>query len=274
MNKHVFIIVRYSVLLKKSGAWSISRGLGLESYRHRLFDQKRLCLHEKLFKNVALQSIIGQDTPLDENDFTLIVLTSDELPEENRRNLQAMLFPYPWAKICSLGRKDEIEVFLRNKVISFNETTCYATLRLDDDDALSSDFLEKMSQYIRPDWAGYCVSFGMGYQGFFDTKKDKFVMFRERHFPKIAAGLAMINIFDADKMATEYQAATIYGAGSHQQVDRRYPTILDCRAHAFMRTEHEEQDTHYSEKNIADKYKNSVSADVIRDGFSIDDSLF
>lgn len=274
MNRHLFIIMRYSVLLKKSGFWSIGKNRDFESYKEKLFDPKRLDLHEKLFKHVALKSILGQTTPIDDNHFSLVVLTSDELPRENRNYLHEVLQPYPWASICQLSSGDSIEEYLRKNVIRFEETTCYATLRLDDDDALSREFIENITPYITPEYAGYCISFGLGYQGFFDTDQSRFVMFRERHFPKIAAGLTMINVFDANRMASEHKSATIYGAGNHQQVDRRYPTILDSRVHAFMRTEHEEQDTHYSEKNIADKYSNRVPADVIRQAFSVDESLF
>src|SRR5699024_8221630 len=55
-----------------------------------------------------------------------------------------------------------------DEVISNNGVdTVYGSVRLDDDDCLSSDYALSLLKYMKPEFAGFPVSFPYGYQGVF-----------------------------------------------------------------------------------------------------------
>ncbi|WP_048308517.1 glycosyltransferase [Halomonas sp. PR-M31] len=258
MKKHSFVVVRYSVLtLSNAGNFIIGRDTSFEDYRRALFDEERLKLHDFLFEKVMLKSIVSQEN-FDLNDgFTLLVLTSNELPEFWFNRLENHVAAYPWIKIVTVDTKDSVEKALKSEIEKFDEEICYATIRLDDDDALSSDFLYNISAYIKPEFENYVVSFGAGYEAVFDNDSKKFTEFCELYYPKVSAGLTKIDIHTPGSRISP----TIYGAGNHVKVDQVYPLILDSRRPSVFRSSYAHQDT--SGAGYAKRSKNSKT--VVKD---------
>lgn len=259
-------------MLTSDGAdWKIGR-TNKEEYKESLFSEKRLDQRELLFKNITLPSIANQES-LNPEEFTLLVLTSDQLPEKSFENLLYMLKPYSWAKAIRLPNDDTM-INLIDKVIKvelsvFKEEVCYSTIRLDDDDALTSNFLSSFNKYINPEYVGFCISYGKGYTGIINDKIAKFESFHENYSPKIALGLSFINTFDPKTNTFGNENISIFSNGSHTKVDQSSPTILDSVIPMYLRTIHPLSDTNSIQQLKKYKDKPKVSPTVIEEKFKI-----
>lgn len=271
MRKHKFIIIRYSLLTTKGKSWNISRNHELEEYKRILFSPSRLSTHERLFQQVTFPSLVSQNP--NEDEVTLLVLTSDELPQPYKNNLYKMLKPYPWAKVltfpCDDSVGDSLYLYLVKELDRFDEKVCYSTTRLDDDDALAPNFNKMLDLYLHPHFSGFCISFPSGYTGIYSKEKNSFESFYYRYVPMIALGLSYINTYDPKTRAFEYEESNVYELKNHTKVDRKRPTILDGRNRTFLRTIHSESDTYGSKQVAKTKSLTEVEPDKIRKIFTL-----
>ncbi len=240
MRKHVFVMIRYSALTESSGSWAIGRDKSFESYKETLFSPERLRLHEKLFREVTLPSLMRMDRQLT----TVLIFTSDELPENHLKNLNDMVNGLDNFKIVLLPRSGKLISHMHDCLYQqlqlFKEDVCYATVRVDDDDALSNDFFKHIFEYVKPAYQGHAISFALGVVGFFDGVK--YVGFNKRKSPLTALGLSFINVF---KMTDRKpNPLSIYGLGKHSNIDERHPVIMLSKKIMYIRTMHEESDVY------------------------------
>ncbi|MGN8646370.1 ATP-grasp fold amidoligase family protein [Gracilibacillus sp. HCP3S3_G5_1] len=272
MKKHIFLIVRYSMLTENGSGWRIGEK-EFDEYKQEVFDSRRLEIREKLFKNITLPSIANQ-TFLNPDEFSLLVITSDKLPEENLSNLQEMLGDYTWAKIIPTNHNDSmknlIDQVITEELNQFNEPICYCTARLDDDDALASNYLEKLFQYLSPEHSGFCISFGNGYTGIYNVELDVYQSFHTNYSPKIALGLAYLNTYDPKHESFGNNLISIFSNGSHTKVDQQSPTIIDSKDQLYLRTIHALSDTNSKEQVKRVRSKPTVEPNIIYTKFSIE----
>ncbi|WP_208590771.1 ATP-grasp fold amidoligase family protein [Gracilibacillus suaedae] len=271
MKKHVFLIVRYSMLTENGSGWRIGEQ-AFEEYKQEVFEPQRLEIRERLFKNITLPSLSNQ-TLLNPDEFTLLVITSDQLPEKNLKSLQQMLEPYSWARIIPTNHNDSmknlIDQVITKELNEFNEPVCYCTARLDDDDALANNYNEKLYQYLSHEYSGFCISFGNGYTGIYNVQLDAFQSFHTNYSPKIALGLSYINTYDPKNQSFENPFISIFSNGSHTKVDQQSPTIIDSKDQLYLRTIHAVSDTNSKEQVKRVKAKPVVEPKIIYNNFSI-----
>lgn len=273
MHKHIFIIIRYSVLTESQSSWEIGRDKNNEEYKNRLFDHNRLSLHERLFREVTVPSINSMITAQNQDNLTVLVLTSEELPSPYLENLHDLLAPYPWFKVFPLPSNKKmyelINSTFRNELGKFNGTVCFATTRLDDDDALASGFMNELLKYLSPSFNGFCVSFSNGVAGIYDKNTGTYRSFHSYYYPKIALGLSYINTYEPVTKSLAFNETTIYSLGKHTTVDFKRPTIIDARNPMFLRTFHTASDS-IGKAQISKIIKNpKVNNDDITRIFSI-----
>lgn len=246
LKKHTFFMIRYSLLNPVQSFWKISRDIKFEEYKQRLFDPERLKLHEQLFANVTLPSIVNMSP--NPNDFSLLVFTSEDLPKEHLEKLNGLLSPYSWAKAIqlpsNLPSEKAIHNHFRQELERFNETVLYSTVRIDDDDAIAPYFCNELERYLTPVLSGYCVSFPKGYAGIYES--GQFESFHPFYEPKIGLGLAYINTFDPGSPSNE--ANNIYDFGGHPKVDQHRPVILDAKKPMYIRSIHSAGDSYGQKK--------------------------
>lgn len=228
--------MRYSVLGR---AWVLSR-LDVEEYRRTLFDPERLRVHCSIMKHIMLPSLAAQIKPGD--PVSLYIMTSAELPAEAKRDLYEAVAPYEWVTVLEV--EAETPEYHRNSVEAALRATgadgcTFAHLRIDDDDALSNDFLNRLRAYIRPQFAGYGVSLSAGFAAVIDPKTTKIVGVYKMSREKVALGLSTINTWEGGKLQN---FKSIYSL-NHSKIDTSVPTILDARRPAYLRTIYPEQDT-------------------------------
>lgn len=252
MRKHTFFLIRYSVFNKSQGLWAIGSNVDAESYKEKLFTEDRLALHEELFLKTALPSL---EILSKEGRMTALVFVSPEMPEKYLHKIRSVAATRNWMKVISV-RSDkalnrQIEGRIKKELDGFEEDVCYATVRLDDDDALASDYCMILEKYMFPEHAGYCVSFPEGLLSVFDN--GVYVSHYYHRQINNAQGLAMINT--SSRVDADATPLTVFGTGNHNTVDKRYPVILDSKDVMYLRTEHPHSDLVANSGRHRDKQK-------------------
>lgn len=246
--KEILIAVRYSVITS-SNAWASSR-VGKEEYISRVLSPARLSAREEVFEKIVLASIRGQQYP--GCRIKLLILVSNLLPRKNYDTLSILLkntlddVPFlnyevkvinsePQGEVFSKGLYKNINDAIRMTIRTDFQTSCkFATIRLDDDDGLSFDFCQRISQHMDFCSAGTIVSLAYGFEGRYSN--GEITDIKHLYFPKNAQGLAYINEITTSGRLKEKNTIHIYNTGNHTRVDEYYPVLVDAREPAYFRT--------------------------------------
>lgn len=215
-----------------------------------------------LFKQVCLPSLVAQPT----DRFGAILLASNHLPDTYKQELINLLAPHP-----NLRATFE-EPLPYNFSIPFTKhlkafepaSSLVLTCRLDDDDAISDDFTAAALEYLAPHHRGYCLTFPRGLHG---RLVDDEPRFSESYSPLVAAGLGFVERMDSGR--------TVYDLGSHLQIWRRFPTIVDGRFCSHLIMKHPQNDTAVTRRPLRAKVRNwlrSLRRDTKDESFSLDEA--
>jgi hypothetical protein len=238
LERHVIIAVRYSLLAPRlAGSWKIGRDSG-DSYRAMLLDPTRLAERQYLFEHITLPSVAAATAETGDIVTELHVLTSADLPKESADFLRRMQARHSFLRVI-FQSEAAISLDASTKAIAQRSSpgAIIASVRLDDDDALSRDFLKQLGGYMKPDFSGYVVSLSRGYGGLVDGD-GRLVAFANYKWRFASAGLAYIYRNEPDA-----RMFSVFGTGSHTKTDDAFPTVLDARLPAFMRTFHHSNDS-------------------------------
>lgn len=253
VTAHV-VLIRYSLFLEKPEYWKLGRSNtnSIDVYKKSLFNDERLRGRINLFRKITLPSLIKQRLSISTHRFQVFLATSEELPEKHKQELNELAEPYEWLNICYLPssgiRFQSLSTdYIEQLYSQLKEPILYSSIRLDDDDALSSTFLSSLDTYVTEENVGRTISFANGFFAVYDTDINCFIQICEYYAPKVALGLALVNKYNESGYSHKYK--TIYDAGNHTTIDHRIPVILDSRVFSYIRTMHNHADTH-SEKRI------------------------
>lgn len=275
-KKAVFLLIRYSVLSKYNGGWEIRARNSYEEYKKLLFDPERMELHEELFESMTFPSLINNlsNAPSDVL-LKAIIITSASLPQNNRKFLESICAGTPELDILYVDENKRFgEEVKRHIKKCLQRSACpqglCATVRLDDDDALSDNFIVQLNDYLNPKFTNFCVSFGLGYHA--HHFGHSMALFSECYYPKSPQGITYISEYDLNNK--KVIGDTILSLGSHGKVDLKKPTVLDSRYPAFMYSIHSQSDVAIRivsrGKNISDivQKKTISKLSEVRDSFS------
>lgn len=257
----IFIVTRYSVFNKDMGGLRLAKeSTSLDDYRARLFDPARLNSRHQVFETITAASLIGQDACPCQIHF--IVFTSDILPPEHMAKLEKTLAAVEAnspikTRICTIasglapeagyasigGAADD----LISKTMEGHDAP-FATVRLDDDDALAASFCADLSRFVKPEFAGFVVTFPYGLEGAFDAETATIRDVRRLYAPNVALGLAFINACKADGKYADPRVH-VYRLGSHMNVHRTNPVILWAQRVSYLRIVTEHNDSRASARH-------------------------
>ena len=274
-----FTIMRYSLLSKTGAGYGAARRLGLEEYRRTLFAPDRMAMRLRLLKTVTLPSLAHQSPALARDQHRVLIYTSDDLPSANRQSLMAAVADYDWVEVHTITGDDTFGAACRRRMVEilrelFPEPreVPYATLRLDDDDALARRFYAALKPYVRLSLKNHGVSMGRGFGGWMDDE-GRFIAFRPLVFPNLALGLAHIGGFHTGTGKFSQKRATIYELGNHMHLPRKVPVILDCSRPRWIRTIYRGQDSATAERNLFSRSALADIQDVRKVVYLSDDAL-
>ncbi|KFG91751.1 hypothetical protein BV98_000609 [Sphingobium herbicidovorans NBRC 16415] len=265
--KMVYIIIRYSIISKVNKAWIVSRS-DFVDYENHLFSKERMKERENLFSTHTLPSLKNMiDNKPDDIDVKVMIFTSSSMPSIHKEFLYNLCHQDHFRIIDVDIEEDYIkamENYLLEEILSASERpSVYATVRLDDDDALSQDFLHQMSPYINRNFDGFCLSFSRGYRGFYSNGRLK--GYQLQFNPMIGLGLALVSSSNSDGHTNSVR--TIYSVGDHKKVDRKSPVILDSRYPAYIVNIHEHSDMSQKDKDRINKGKDYTEFDEVKKYF-------
>lgn len=219
----IVLTVRYSVhFLGGSEGWVGNHDLSSEEQIARLFNDDRLSERLQFFSGILLPSLLSQDMPMQRGRRDLVVYVSEGLQRGHLAALEATLAGYDWARIVPvpMGAMEYPDV---------GPDVPHAHLRIDDDDALSRDFLSRLSAYVRPAFHGNIITHPDGYfAGFDDAGK---LILKRVSVPMIAMGIAYI-------VGPKSAFRSIYQVGPHFDAYQDAPTIVADSRPAYIRTVH------------------------------------
>ncbi|WP_434772261.1 glycosyltransferase [Pseudomonas entomophila] len=249
MKKHILIAIRYSILQKNSGAWRATNS-NFEDYVSKVLKDARLDIRENTFENITLRSLSDQNNNDPDVSYSVLIMVADMLPAHRIANLEKLASiikkprtSYEIVKIESgtglafdyKNINDAIKATLQNK-LKDAPNTLVATVRLDDDDGVSNNFISKLSTHMRPGLAGYAVSFAHGIEGYWEDNGNYIKDLKHSYFPKCAQALAYLNEYDAQQGMSENKTIHVYNLGNHMKIDERFPTIVDATEPMYFRT--------------------------------------
>jgi len=219
-----------------------------------LFARERLEQRGFLFENFTLPSI--ESNLRDWCDLRLIVFTSESLPDWHLEFLYSLKEKYPFIEIHLLGTQPDCLSLVAKEIIkkSVKSNEVYGTFRIDDDDAISNQFVDDLKPYLKQSYVGITISFPKGYSGFFDSNKKTLTTYGETYVPMTALGLCYI-------ANTEMKYKHIFDLptkGGHKTTDRVTPVLLLSNKHSYLRILHD-YGSMYFNKNIMQKNKRTQS---------------
>ena len=197
----VYFIVRFSIM--GASEFKLTHEKSRGAYRRQLFATKRLDAKFQAFEMVTLPSLINQTN----KDFECLIFTSPQLPDKYKQRLLNLVQPHNNIKVEYV---DDSKGF-QAAVEGYQFGNHYATVRLDDDDGLSTNYVELLQQYADKDQ--HIVSFPLGYR--YKIQSNSIVKSdRVCDINNIALGLAAIN-------------RNIFRCGNHSNVHRENQVIYD-----------------------------------------------
>ncbi|TQE99145.1 MAG: hypothetical protein FKY71_10130 [Spiribacter salinus] len=248
-SKHIFFVVRYSILLTGGGSWKAAKQ-DLSAYRRQLFAEERLDERIRLFEGLTLQSLKSQQFDADVS-VSLVILTSAELPAHAADALDRSIQALPdWLDVKVVQAdasgpglrqltQTAIDSLLSARMASSGVP--YATVRLDDDDILSRTYVQALSRYVMHTFNDMAVSFPKGLIGTVSRENRRIDSVRRYYAPKHAQGIAHIASWSpADETPPR---RNIFDCGRHTEIDTAVPTILDASFDSYIRTFHGSNDS-------------------------------
>jgi len=249
MHKPVFLITRYSVVGKAQHTWNLAREASSHSdYKTQLLAPERLRARLSVFRSVTIPSILAQ-LPTDAELHWIILIAAD-LPAEQLAELSEGLAPVERGgvsvSLVKVADSDEaadvqqgvypgmgMAARLAITAALGDQAAVFASVRLDDDDALSARYLSALSPFITAEFVGKHISFPLGIQAVYQAPGKPLTGARvvEKRFN--AQGLAFINSFDRN----DFAAAEVHvmNFGNHSEVTEKTPVIDDLSLFAYLR---------------------------------------
>jgi hypothetical protein len=256
----IFIMTRYSVFAARNWRehanaprggrrWNLlARAESVEDYKRSLFSDERMGARFAMFRSVTAESLAGQQ-PCDA-DLYYLILTSADMPAKHRKNLDAALrdvdnrsaFTSVVIEVPANGDlKECADEWFDGHFADIPEQR-FATVRLDDDDALGASFCHRLNAHLNQGLCGYPISFAYGYEGVVATEDLRITDLRHWNNPKITAGLTFTNAWSAPVGYADPRRH-IHNLGNHVKVDRANALVIDTRAPAYFKSVNEHMDT-------------------------------
>lgn len=258
-------IINFSVLIKRNaGSWISSRESEWTDHVDRILNPERLEFRIQLLTEGLLPQFDKQTLTPSAEWFRLAIVTSSLLPQKYKQALQLAASTRPWLEVIE-RTPDEwiavdkiIEDFTRGQMNRAELASFpFLSFRLDDDDFLSINYLEKCQQYTTRDNIGKFLTFPNGIKVLWAMKERRIDNISEVTKPFIAIGTAAVCEAERQTGKVISNPKSVFVGGNHYDIPKRFPTITDVSPNMFLWSHHATQDTHGRFK--ADAFKESWS---------------
>ncbi|WP_347473323.1 glycosyltransferase [Acinetobacter thermotolerans] len=221
---------RFSVYTPKSTAWNIS-SYDEEKYLAHLYSDERLSLRASIFfeKSLPMLNEMKKD-----HLYTHIISYSSNLPQKWKNKLIEAKNKYNFIYLHEVdtAKSNPIHTILSE----FGKDCSVAYFRLDDDDLLSTKYLDLLAAYNNKAFQNMAVSFGLGVVAHYT--KEGYIDFRLCNKKFLAIGQAYIGNYIDGRLSIPWGI-------SHHDLEKKLPVILDSREIVYLWTLHDTQDSNH-----------------------------
>jgi len=236
---------------------------GQDAIVDALYAPERLHRRFAYFEEICLPSLAAQT----DADFTLVALIGDAMPIRWRRRLKALRASYPFLQICAVEPLGPLQATRRAFRIGASEELPFVTgFRLDDDDAVACDYVERLRQtadrLLDAGWATTEMPVAIGFQSglYWALDKPGLPVFRCSETRPLAQASAMITPFDFRLNIFRW---------NHAHLLAHVRCWTDPEPDMFLRSVHEGNDSGRSVPARAERLPPAEVARVLRDRFGL-----
>ena len=153
-----------------------------------------------IFKNITLKCFQNQTNM----NFVLLLLHSENMPSEYQKRFNELekenFFLY---NVFLKDNEESFDETLRNTIeyVSFEQKVAL-TFRVDNDDAVQNDFIQRLSCYLKEDFFNYSIN--MPNICIIQRISDMSLMVEERYYPSNSIGIAYITNREKYKTVMEF----------------------------------------------------------------------
>jgi hypothetical protein len=236
---------------------------GAERVVATLFDPDRMRRRFAYFETICLPSLAAQTDP----DFTFVALIGDAMPLKWRRRLKALRATFPFLEICAVEPMGPLQATRRAFRIGAPEDATFVTgFRLDDDDALACDYIERLraisDHLIGAGWASAETPVAVGFQSglYWSFEDDGLPLYRFTESRPTGQGSAMVTPYDHPQNIFRW---------NHAFLPSHVRCWTDPEPDMFLRTIHGGNDSSRSIPKKADPVSPAGANTLLRDRFGL-----
>lgn len=208
-----------------------------QDYLSYLWSDERMSVRDHIFLELSvpiLQSL------RDRHDYRHVVTYSPEMPDPWLSRLHDAAVRYDVLDLRAVSHGGIVEIMRSDLESSREGSGPVVWFRVDDDDLLSTEYLDLLDNHVQSHGPMWAVSLSKGFDAVWH--EGRISLLRGRHRPLGSQGQAYTGYWDAPR--TELRIPRL---GSHTKVDTRVPTVLDSRRSTFLQLLHVGQDTRTAE---------------------------
>ncbi|PPB79602.1 putative rhamnosyltransferase [Albidovulum inexpectatum] len=233
----------------------------LAERRAQLYDPGRMARRMAWFTEVFLPSIAGQTDP----DFTLIIATGEDLPEDWYERLVRAVARVPQIEIVRLPvglQADVTRAAIADRIDP--RADIVAQFRLDDDDAVARDYVERVRgdfrMFLAPVFAMHSVAALDYCHGLTLLPRDGQPEVYRVTAQSLSCGLTIYMPPDHDRTVLDY---------AHHLVFRRMPVLSLQDQPMYVRGAHEDNDSNAGRRAYVARLEDARARQILRRRFGI-----
>ncbi len=172
---------------------------GIETVIEALYDPERMRRRFAYFESVCLPSLAAQT----DTDFTFVALAGDAMPLRWRRRLKSLRERYPFLRICATEPLGPLQATRRAFRVGADAEIPFVTgFRLDDDDAVAVDYVERLrdtaDRMLDVGWADAETPGAIGFQTglFWALEEPGLPVYRHSETRPTGQASAMVTAYD------------------------------------------------------------------------------
>ncbi len=231
MSTDILGLVRFCMVLDTPRGFPSLLKLSREEREAIIFSESNLNQRLSLLENVLLPSLNAQSDP----DFKLAVMCTSNLPRASAIRLAAIVERFDFAFIVEIEPqwilKRACRIAMRRAKIEMADR--WATFRIDDDDALSRNYIRALRGKMEATERSCAVTMTPG----LEVVAEKVPLYRRDTKPCSGAGLAMIALKKERVVIETHQS--VYQLGPHRNVEKVLPLSTIDDDFAFLRLIHD-----------------------------------
>lgn len=225
-------VMRFSYPAKEGFSVSLWPEDKLEAH---LYEPGRLEVRFSYLETITLPSLAAQT----DMDFRLVILAGMTMPKKFKWRLRRLSEQYPFMQCVFFPRMGALGAAKRAYRRAIAEESTHVTgFRIDDDDAVAIDYIEKTRSLADRTIAGgladrpYVIAFSKGVYWDMNDHKTPFHEFREPQ--PLGLACAMITTSEMETCVYRY---------NHRRLCCHVPTYMDPDDFMFLRTLHQHNDS-------------------------------